>query len=89
MLQSNRNLHRNVVESNIQYLSFKCSGVKVISLKKNTQVNYRYSKNVLKYSTQVNALHYCPPLVFSDISGNSTNNDLMKKLSTWRYSKHV
>lgn len=29
---------------------------------KNTQVTYRYSKDILMYSTQVNVLPYCPPL---------------------------
>ena len=34
-----------------------------VSPKNNTQVKYRYSKTVLKYSTQVNLLCYCPPLI--------------------------
>lgn len=38
---SNGNLHRNVVESKLQYLSFKCSGVKVTGFPKN-----EYSRKV-------------------------------------------
>lgn len=45
-------------------VSFKCSEVKVIRFSKNTtQVKNRYSESVLKYSTYVNILHYCPPLI--------------------------
>lgn len=31
--------------------------------KKPTQVKYKYSKTVLKSSTQLNVLRYCPPLL--------------------------
>ncbi|XP_057205092.1 ribonuclease-like 3 [Triplophysa rosa] len=56
-------------------LSFKCSEVKVQVLRKNnTQVKYRYSKSVLKYSTQVNLLRYCPPLSKRHITQPNTDN---------------
>jgi len=34
----------------------------MISEKNNTPVKYKYSKTLLKYSTQLNVLCYCPPL---------------------------
>lgn len=40
-LMSDKSLHRNIVESKVQYLFFKCSEVKV-SYKMNIPVKYRY-----------------------------------------------
>ncbi len=63
-----KDLDRNVVEWKVQYLSFKCSEVKVVRFQKNnTQVKNRYSKSVLKYNTQVNVLSYCPSLLRNEI----------------------
>ena len=39
-----------------------------MSKKSNTQVKYKSSESVLKYSTQVNVLSYCPPLLTSRAS---------------------